>query len=349
MWVVDNQTPFAAERCWIRDRDGSEVWLVAVRAAFSIAPDGATQPAKEQEPVVMAPEYWGEPAATSLRYDSDLVHKKLSTDVLLHGHAYAPKGKPAEQVDVSLETEGVKKQLSVIGDRVWERSLGGVKLSAPTPFVQMPIRYERAFGGRDESSSNPKEWTWDVHNPVGRGFAAKRDNLAGKPAPNIEGPAADVAAGFGPVPGHWLPRASFAGTYDAQWERDRLPLLPDDFDDRFYQSAPPDQQTPRFLQGGELVELRNLTPNGYFRFHLPRVTLRFRTRFSKGPDREHRGQLHTVIIEPDVPRVVMVWHTHLSCHHQVLRLLGTVVKVLPRINPSARMRAAGIWTGVRAT
>ena len=35
----------------------------------------------------------------------------------------------------------------------------------------------------------------------------------------------------------------------------RQPLLPDDFDDRYFQFAPADQQAPAFLRGGEPVVL----------------------------------------------------------------------------------------------
>jgi hypothetical protein len=45
-------------------------------------------------------------------------------------------------------------------------------------------------------------------------------------------------AGFGPIACHWQPRVGFAGTYGDAWVANRLPLLPDDFDDRFFQSAP---------------------------------------------------------------------------------------------------------------
>ena len=43
MWQVDNRTPFAAERGWVRGRDGTEIWLVAVKATFYILPDGSTE------------------------------------------------------------------------------------------------------------------------------------------------------------------------------------------------------------------------------------------------------------------------------------------------------------------
>lgn len=352
MWVLDNQTPFAAERCWVRDRDGAEVWLVAVRGTFLIGPTGVTKPAEEQPEVVMAPKYREEPTNSSLLYDTDLPHKKVATDVLLHGHAYAPGGKPVTEVDVTLRVDNIKKTLRVVGDRVWENGVVGVKLSKPEPFTKMPITYERAYGGRDETAADTKEHSWEPRNPVGTGFATRAEHLLGKPGPNIEDPIAPMSAmkrprpaGFGPIPGHWPPRTDFCGTYDAKWEEERLPLLPDDFDDHFYQSAPLDQQVPDFLRGGELVELHNLTPKGLLRFRLPRVRLRFLTRFGLDDFQVHRGLLHSVIVEPDVPRVIMVWHTHLPCHPKVLKLLDTRITVVPRINVSAQARASGMWMG----
>jgi hypothetical protein len=105
----------------------------------------------------------------------------------------------------------------------------------------------------------------------------------------------------------------------------KFPLLPDDFDPRFYQAAPGDQQVPGYLSGGEEVELENLTPGGSLKFRLPRTDLWFRTRF--GRDRRlHAAQLQSVTIEPDVPRVVMMWHSTLDCHALLDRLDVTLVR-----------------------
>ena len=94
MWQVDNRTPFGASGNWVRDRDGAEVWLVAVRCTFLVRPDGTTVVADEQDPPVLAPKYRGDPVATSLLYDSDFHLTKPTTDVLLHGHAHAPGESP---------------------------------------------------------------------------------------------------------------------------------------------------------------------------------------------------------------------------------------------------------------
>ena len=198
------------------------------------------------------------------------------------------------------------------------------------PFAKMPITYERAYGGMDLKSKDPKRHKWDPRNPVGTGFAKSRSHLIGKLEPNVH----EVGftpfawfrkprpAGFGVIAGHWTPRVRLAGTCDAKWQDRRAPLLPEDFDDRFYQCAPPDQQTPRFLKGGEEVYLTNLTPGGVLAFRLPRVVLGFETDFGDEPVR-HRANLHTVILEPDVPRVMLVWHTALPCHPKVTKLRKT--------------------------
>jgi hypothetical protein len=329
MWQIDNRTPFAAERGWVRDRNGAEVWLVAVKCTFDIAPDGTTVVAENQPPVLRGPAYNGEPGKSSLRFESDLVLTKKTTDVIVVGHAYAPHDRPVTQMDVGLRVGPIQKVLRVSGDRVW----GAVGTSSPQKFSKMPLVYERAFGGVDQKSEHPErdgEW----RNPVGTGFAVSRLNLRGVAAPNFEYPSELVGswtdrprpAGFGPIGPHWQPRVGFAGTYDDVWMKERQPLLPADFDDRFFQCAPQDQQTPSFLRGGEPVVLYRLTPEGEVRFSLPKVVLGFETCFSDGSRETHKERrLHTVIIDGDVPSVSLVWHTALPCHFTVQKLERTIV------------------------
>ena len=346
MWALNNQTPFAAERGWVRDRSGAEVWIVAVKATLLIGPDGSKKLAPEQEPVRLAPKFRGDPATSSLLYDTDLIPVKSATDILLHGHAYAPKGAAVRQVDVSMRVGTVRKALRVFGDRYWRVGMLGLKLSEPDPFVKMPLVYERAHGGADPVMPDKG---WSVRNPVGLGYALKAEHLAGRRAPNLENPAEPISspkqqpqlAGFGPIAPHWEARARFGGTYDKKWEEDRQPLLPTDFDDRFYQGAPPEQQAPGFLKGGESVELYNLTPGGSLRFTLPRVILGFETHFGRETVR-HQAKLHSLILEPDVPRVQMVWATALPCHSKILKLKVTTItrkKVVRWPKPLAKAHA----------
>lgn len=323
MWAVSNQTRFKADRCFARDADGAEIWIVAVKATFLIGLDGAVTAADEQEDVCLAPQYFGEPSESSLRYDMDLVRTKPGTDIVLHAHAHAPGGRPTPVVDVGVAVGSVSKQLRVFGDRVWKRGLTGLFPSSPEPFVSLPIRYERAWGGPLPSgdASHP-------FNPVGVGANA----ASGTPVPNCESPDAPIdsprhngtRAGFGPIPFHWQPRTGLGGTYDDAWRETRQPLVPLDFQEGYFRCAPPDQQIAGYLRGGEEVVLYNLTAEGLLRFRLPRITLGFRTRIDGGIT-DHRCQLHTVVIEPELRRLLMVWQTALPCHHTLYTLTETVV------------------------
>ncbi|MBN3752380.1 DUF2169 domain-containing protein [Paraburkholderia sp. Tr-20389] len=80
-------------------------------------------------------------------------------------------------------------------------------------------------------------------------------------------------AGFGAVGRSWVPRLQMAGTYDAKWQNERWPLLPDDFDFGYWNCAPRDQQID-VLPPDARIELWNLadpdsTSNGYLCFDLP--------------------------------------------------------------------------------
>ena len=76
MWIVDNQTDFAAEANWTRDERGAEFWLVIARAAFEIGEDGVQRLAEEQTPVQRMPVFTGDPLTTGLLTDSDFVPKR---------------------------------------------------------------------------------------------------------------------------------------------------------------------------------------------------------------------------------------------------------------------------------
>ena len=322
MWAVTNRRAFNADRCFARDADGAEVWIVAVRGIFSIDPDGRVKVAEKQEEIRLAPEYFGESARSSVRYEMDLVRTKPGTDVVVHGHAHAPGSRPTPVVAVRLTIGSVSKTLRVFGDRVWEQGLLSRSPGEPQPFISIPIRHERAWGGKRADSDACDPW-----NPVGVGADAVPD----KPVPNIELPDSpfrspkhkDPPAGFGPIPCDWQPRVKLAGTYDDVWQKERQPLVPKDFQDAYFRCAPVDQQVDGFLKGGEVVVLRNLTAEGILRFRSPRVVLGFSTRFDEGTT--HRvGQFHTIIIEPEARRLIMDWQTALPCHHTLYTLRETV-------------------------
>ena len=314
MWFLRNRTPHAAERNWTRDAQGVHWYIVAVRGTYAIGPEGQLSLEEEQLPPVLEPVHAGEPGRSSLLADSDLLERKPSTDVVVLGHAHAPKGKPVRSLTVGLRAGALEKELVVYGNRVYYEGATGLATTAPAPFTQQPITYELAFGGGDTSDPDPCRHRIDERNPVGRGFPAKGSRWNEQPAPCIEhvgrDPATSGPAGFGPVDRSWLPRRPLAGTYDAAWIDTKMPLLPDDYDPRFGMSAPTDQQSPEPFVGGERIGITHMTPEGALLFELPRLELRMSTQV-RGREREHGAHMATVVVEPDLRRVSVTWQSAL--------------------------------------
>jgi len=328
MWSIRNQTPYAVDSTWARSKDGEPEWIVAVKGTFDIRSDGEIVLAEEQLPPLIAPEYNSEDALSSLRYDADLVGAKPTTDIVVNGTAYAPNRRPSSDFLVGMKVGPVQKVIRVRGDRRWDEG-SGKGCSAPEPVMQVPLLYERAYGGYDSADPDPRNQRFDSRNPAGCGVVADPMRRAGQLLPSFEYPEGKLEAagpaGFGAIDSFWSPRLELWGTYDAAWERGRKPLLPDDWDPGANLCSPADQRPKSHLHGGDLVELMNLTPYGRLTFRLPRVHLGFNTRIHKSTQ-EHRGQLSTIVIEPDHQRVLMVWLTSLPCSADVDYLEETVVR-----------------------
>lgn len=332
MWLVINRTPYATGSTWVQDKDANKIWLVVLKATFDIRPDGSCQLCDQQIPVLQIAKPLGEFGQSSLIYEADLFGIKTCTDILVRGSAWSPRDEPATAVDVQLSLGAIRKRLRVFGDRVWERGAFGVAPSSPQPFESMPIVYERAYGGWDRAAQDAAEHRMESRNPIGVGFALSADHCVGRPLPNIEWPDRLIdswkdrppPAGLNAVECHWTPRRELAGTYDEAWLDNRFPLWAQDFNPRYNNCAPADQQADGFLRGGESVELLNLSADGQMRFQLPRIQPLFETRF-KQESVEHRAQLCSVIIEPDASRLIMAWQTSLICNQRMDDLDATVV------------------------
>jgi hypothetical protein len=314
MAVLTNHSRFAVDVLRTHDQDARHLTVVIVSATFEVPPGGRLRPADEQSPVREGDVHRGDPAASSVIYEGEFASGKPKVDVLVNGTAYAPGGRKVEHVLIGIRVGDISKQLRVRGNRFWKTGLLGTTPSAPEPFETMPIIYERAFGGIDTRAQDSANHVWYRPNPVGVGFRGAppaRPDL-GTDVPNIEDPSVPVTspsgryvpAGLGVMGRSWTPRIEFAGTYDAAWVEDQCPLLPHDFDPRFYQAAPADQQSAT-LRGGEPVELRNLTPEGLWTFTLP--TLHVPVRLFYLDKMDHGNvRLDTVLLEPDFYRVTLI-------------------------------------------
>lgn len=291
------------------DKEGREYLVVCVKGTYAIPKDGTTpQLADDQLPLIEADTFTGEPGFSAPVHESDYPPFKPFCDILLNGSAYAPGGRPTTKVPVGLQFGRMQKIFNVVGDRVWRRSMLLTTASAPKPFVKMPISYDRAFGGVDDSQNNPKKVRALLENPVGSGFHhyTGKSDIDGKPLPNTEERKRSISSpdkkyrpmAFGPVGRGWQPRAALAGTYDQHWLDNIFPFLPPDFDPAYYQAAPKDQQVP-YPQGGEPVILSNLTPEGHIGFPFPRISLIVWFFLSNGEEKEERPVVDTVMLMPD--------------------------------------------------
>lgn len=229
--------------------------------------------------------------------------------------------------------------MRVVGDRVWTRAAGSWVISSPpNAFDKMPLVYERAFGGADRSHPDPARQGADARNPVGTGFAlaARPERLEGLRLPNLEDPRAPVkswdarqaVAGFGVVSRSWEPRRRLGGTYDAAWTQNRSPLLPADFDPRFLNGAPADQIASPHLRGGERVRVSNASPDGALTFTLPAVDLSAEAEVANGRE-TLRPALDTVVIEPDLRRVILCWRATVRLGPRLREVKRVVVRGQP--------------------
>jgi hypothetical protein len=349
MWMLRNTTPFASETTWTRDERGAEFWLVAVRASFEIDLEGRQSPAAKQTEVQRTPAFAGDPLTSGLLNDSDFVLHKDGTDVLIEGRVYAPESRPTTNCSVRLKVDTVDKTLNVFGDRRILKGLTGLSITKPKPFLDMPLTWERTYGGLDQKGDKEE---WEPSNPVGKGFATNPSQLDETIAPNFEypgepyrGPRLGRAAAFGPVAPHWQPRVRYAGTYDKLWQETRDPLLPADFDRRYFRCAPEDQQTQKPLIGYEEVRLGGFTPDGFLGFVLPRINFSIVTTFRRYGDVRQRPSIHTLWLMPDRRRFEIVYVSALEVPPgREEKLLGTTVLIRKRIGTPSSFLRTGVWS-----
>ena len=160
------------------DTDDEMHDVVVVKGAYALGPTAdpsqgtslALKPAPEASVICVVDAYFGEANTSSVRTESDLAPFKPKCDVVVVGSAYSPSGQPVQRVTVGIEIDDgagrskLSHRLAICGPRdlvkhtglersvtVLARSLGGDVpdwfLDEPGAFLDMPLRYEMAFGG----------------------------------------------------------------------------------------------------------------------------------------------------------------------------------------------------------
>jgi hypothetical protein len=233
----------------------------------------------------------------SLYSPSDFVPYKPRADILLVGHAHAPRGAPVDDLVVRLRVGDFSKALRVTGDRAWVDTPQGARASAPRPFSRVPLRYERA--------------------------CRKGENLAGiaagdtsHPPPNVDvakdvGPA--ETPGFGPIAPSWRaqrdPRARAALIWALRLRTTpRQGPAPANLDPGIFNCAPRDQQVAKLAPGAPIV-LENLDARvPVLQARLPSLVPKvFLVDPTSGQPREVTTALDTLWIDTDREVFVVSW------------------------------------------
>jgi len=313
---VVNKTCFEAEHFSAWSATGAETAMIVVKGTWTIGHDGQLSLADRQVPVLLAPQYYGEPGLSSLRYNADSYPGKPGTDCILSGHARAPE-KKTSVMEVTFAVGPVRRTARVFGKRRWLKHLiGAPSISQPEAFETIPLTWEHSFGGTDCSGPATSDHDLCGENPVGMGFMAphSRLDLESLALPQVENPADLISTphrrpmpwGFAAIPQVWQPRAGYAGTYDDNWRRTRMPLPPVDQDPRFYSSASPGLCSSQYLSGSESVVVAGAWRSGRLHFELPgtvpNVSILCGNRCDELP-----VHLDTVLVEPDEDRLILVW------------------------------------------
>jgi hypothetical protein len=331
--VLPGQTP-----------DGGPILSVLVKRSFRIVAGAPAMRLEQAELLVPGDRHFGDPMNSTVAFESDHIPFKPATDVVIHASAFTPGGVPTDQLLISVVIGSTRKDLVVTGDRmVSHRERGGPLFTEPVPFVEMPIRYERAYGGVDVRSDPAMAMPY-ARNHLGVGFAVRdtREAIDGLPLPNIEAPDDRLIPerlccghvmhwegqpqpdGIGWYSKYWQPRASKAGVMpgdralEQQLRRGYAAAVPSGqradyaktalpaMDFTFFNGASRGLVLPR-LGPRERIAFRNLHPSGDVIGALPDEWPSLTLDIGMGVPPPQRGVLHTVLVRLTAMELDMVW------------------------------------------
>lgn len=327
-----NETKLVANWTFGFDPSGRELLVVVAKGTFVLPPDSSEPTlADEQVALTEADAFSGPPGLSAPTYESDFAHFKPVCDVLVNATARVPEGRPTSSLVVGVRVGTLSKSFEVVGPRTYSASrVTGVFSSPPAPFTEAVISYEVAFGGLD--ASTPGQTLTYTRNPVGRGFGRHPRAIDAKPLPLTQAigdpvlrPDGDYTPmALGPIGRSWEPRWRLAGTYDDEWLDQHAPFWPADFDYRYFQAAPVDQQMP-YPVGGEDIVLVNLGAPGTRHARVPKHNVPVLLIDHSGDYVEQPAVIDTVLIEADLERLCLTWRLCHPLRRNVFELREVVV------------------------
>ncbi len=145
--IIDGRTP-TTEALGARSPQGQSILSLLAKRTYRFDSAGRIDAALEQLPLRVKPEYDGNGPQCVLLGDLELYPFKLLTDVVIRGNVY---GYGQRTVDATISIGRWTRTVRAMGDRqVGAGFMGRPVFSEPAPFEQMPLRYDRAYGGRDD-------------------------------------------------------------------------------------------------------------------------------------------------------------------------------------------------------
>src|SRR5687768_13974223 len=105
-----------------------ELAMMVVAGQFDMPSPGKAAPerlglSELQRPIPLADVYHGEPGASSLKWEGQVVCGRPGTDVYVSGYAWAPGGRPTSSVEVGVRVGECQHRAVVFGERIWRRGL----------------------------------------------------------------------------------------------------------------------------------------------------------------------------------------------------------------------------------
>lgn len=288
---------------------------------------------------------WGWLAPMFDKEPFDLGEKKLRGSYAVAGMACAPVGQRIAGTTVRAGVGELQKKVLVQGNRYWTRGITGWQASAPESFERMPLGLAYAYGA-----------TGWLHNPHGRGHCSNPNQAVGLALPNVEHPQYPVLsptdvpalATLGPLPQGSPERTRWLGTLGENWQRRRLPWLPDDTDPRWFDRVQQDQCQDSYWRGDEPWFAEHMHPkHAVLRGKLPGLRPRLLLRGDRAP--EHRVEvpldLDTVWLFPTDERVLVLYRASVAVRREDANdILGLAVftETLSDVPQSAEHWAA-LW------
>jgi hypothetical protein len=247
--------------------------ICAVVARITHHIEGTRLAPAESQPWIVSGPPWAGPEGPM---PSDEVFRRGGVDLLLFGNARAPSSRPVSEVPVRVRCgDHFSHEVVVLGERVWQRQGQGFVASEPAPFLEMPIRLDRAFGGKSR---------WDgldvtyPDNPDGKGFCAEEDGVEGTPLPNVENPKQRITrwedrpdpVGLGLCPPALGPKLRQSVSFDDSGMLEELRPT-------FYNAAFPEMIVPG-VEPGQVVSIEGMTCGPPLSFEVPPAALSARVR-----------------------------------------------------------------------